>query len=217
MPQDDPLLSVNDVARLWGTGLQIVVTLVESGQLASLDRGLLVRQGEHYVPLYVSHGRRHCGAHRRGPRACSIRRAGSLSTLRSRLPSNSTRHWAHRMQSASTSTRLQPREQTDRRKSCSSHGPRSVRTSSITTPVWEPTSTLAPHEAVAARVIANAPAMPRAVSKPTPAMLVDALPLVFEDDHWRVDLPMFQRRLEWIHLLSEPPPGSSSSPASSER
>ena len=47
----DPLLSVDDVARLYGTGVQAVVDAVASGAVASLDRGFLVHHGRHDVPL----------------------------------------------------------------------------------------------------------------------------------------------------------------------
>ena len=51
MEPDDPLLSVSQVARMWGTGLDIVVELVESMTLPSLDRGELISQGQLEVPL----------------------------------------------------------------------------------------------------------------------------------------------------------------------
>ncbi len=51
MTSDDPLLSVSQIARLWGTGLEVVISLVTSDTLPSLDRGELVRQGYLDVPL----------------------------------------------------------------------------------------------------------------------------------------------------------------------
>lgn len=44
MSSDDPLLSVSQVARMWGTGLNIVVELVKSETLPALDRLLGARR-----------------------------------------------------------------------------------------------------------------------------------------------------------------------------
>jgi hypothetical protein len=49
------------------------------------------------------------------------------------------------------------------------------------------------------------------VAKATPATLVDVVPLVWEADGWRVDLPLFERRHEWSHLLTSPLPDSADS------
>ena len=51
---------------------------------------------------------------------------------------------------------------------------------------------LAPLPAVAARVFANAPKIPRAVSQPTPATLLAVLPLMWENGGWKVDLPLYE-------------------------
>jgi len=51
MAEHDELLSVNDVARLWGTGLEAVLSTISSGELPTLDRGLLIDEGRHDVPL----------------------------------------------------------------------------------------------------------------------------------------------------------------------
>ena len=48
---EDPLLSVSQVARMWGAGLDIVVELVASLTLPSLDRGDLISQEQFEVPL----------------------------------------------------------------------------------------------------------------------------------------------------------------------
>jgi hypothetical protein len=45
LPPDDPLLSVSHIARLWGTGLEAVISLVNAELLYSLDRGELIREG----------------------------------------------------------------------------------------------------------------------------------------------------------------------------
>jgi hypothetical protein len=59
--------------------------------------------------------------------------------------------------------------------------------------------------------MADAPALPRAVTKPTPATMIDVLPLVSEDDGWRVDFPLFERRDGWFHLLRSPLAGADGS------
>ncbi len=78
---------------------------------------------------------------------------------------------------------------------------------------------LAPIEAVAARIFADAPALPRALPRATPATLIDVLPLVRDGSVWRVDLALFERRqeLRLVERLTSPPPspGVSEGPPSS--
>jgi hypothetical protein len=68
---------------------------------------------------------------------------------------------------------------------------------------------LAPLPAVAARVFADAPSLPRAVDRPTPARLLAVLPLVEEDGFWKVDLVLFEDQETLASLLVQPPPGES--------
>jgi hypothetical protein len=68
---------------------------------------------------------------------------------------------------------------------------------------------LAPLAAVAARVIADAPKVPRAMSRPTPARMLTPLPLVEENGEWKADLDLMEREDTWIDYLTQPMPQSS--------
>lgn len=208
---DDKLLSVNDVARLWGTGLAAVVDAVERGDLRSLDRGLLVAERRYDVPLI------------RWSWADALRQASPGGRVVTG-PSSDDFHPA--LEPAFEFHKALDLADAARVYSLSSAESRSDRSEADLLDAWLAAAShlfddnagigttiysLEPLPAVAARVIANAPAMPRAITKPTPATLVDALPLVSEADGWRVDLALFERRHEWIHALNSSPSGSEGS------
>lgn len=225
-PLRDDLLSVNDVARLWGTGLTAVARSVDVGEVLSLDRGLLIAEGRYDVPVIR---RSWAEAPRRdSPGASRILHPPSEAAFHPAVETAFDFHKALDLDDAggvsATSTAA----------SCEGRTPDELlgQWQRVGSHLLQPDAgvgttvySLAPLDAVAARIIADAPALPRAVTKPTPATMIDALPLVLEEDSWRVDLPLFERREEWIHLLTSPPPDSeggsestgSSSPAGPKR
>lgn len=194
MSADDPLLSVSQVARMWGTGLEIVVELVESMTLPSLDRGELVSQGRLDVPL--------------------IRRSWALflsldandSSHRIVEPAaGETVHPAFRaaldfhaaldlgdveklwqLSSAASQKGRDPDGLFARWIECTEGG--LPTTSGVGSTVY----TLAPVPALAARVFADAPKVPRAIERAAPARLLAVLPLVWEGEEWKIDLPLFE-------------------------
>lgn len=214
---DDELLSVNDVARLWGTGLTAVAQSIESGQLLSLDRGLLIAEGRYDVPLI----RRSWAA------ALQQDSPGASRTLAP--PPGESFHPA--VETAFDFHKALDLGDADGVFAASSAGSRAGRSPEDLLAAWraagshlvQPNAgvgttiyTLTPVEAVVARIMADAPALPRAATKPTPATMIDVLPLVLEGDRWQVDLSLFERRSEWSHLITSPLPDSEAGPESPE-
>lgn len=213
---NDELLSVNDVARLWGTGLTAVVQSVESGQLLTLDRGLLVAEGRYDVPLI----------RRSWAEALQQEGPGASRTLDPPAGQafHPAFHTAFDFHKALQIGDAQGLFTASSGWSCAGRSPEDLLAawqavgSQLTPPnagIGTTIYSLTPLDAVAARVIADAPALPRAITKPTPATLIDVLALVSESDSWRIDLPLFERRHEWSHLLTSPLPDSGGFPESS--
>jgi hypothetical protein len=205
----DELLTVNAVARLWGTGLTAVLQTIQSGQLLSLDRGLLVAEGRFDVPLI----RRSWLETLQGPTpgASRILRPESGEQVHSAFQVAYDFHSALDLEDSPGVF------------DCCSRTSRKNRSPEQLLAAWQAAGghlhemnagigttvySLAPLDAVAVRVIAETPALPRAVTGPAPITLLDVLPLVEEDGEWRVDLPLFERRAEWYQLLTSPAPDS---------
>jgi hypothetical protein len=212
----DELLGVADVARLWGTGLAAVLRSIELGQLPTLDRGLLIAEGALDVPIirrsWVERLQQDTpGASRvvDPPAGSDFHPAAKVAyDFHGALDSGDQEGLFEVCSSRSRSGRS-PAELLDRWREVGSHLTQPG--SGIGTTIYS----LAPLAAVAARVFADTPAMPRAMRKPTPATLIDPIPLVLEGQVWRVDLQLFEQRAEWIHLLTLPLPGSEDAPGSS--
>lgn len=208
---DDPLLSVHDLARLWGTGVTAVVQAVESGRVPSLDRGVLVAEGRYDVPLI----------RRSWAEALQEESPGALRRLDP--PEGEAVHPAVRVAFEFHSALGE--DDADRLFAASSSKSRGGRSPGELLAAWKAVGShllredagvgtaiysLAPIEAVAARIFADAPKLPRALPRATPATLIDLLPLVRDEALWRVDLALFERRqeLELTELLTSPPPSS---------
>jgi len=217
MTEEDPLLSVRQVARYFGSGIRTVTDLIQRGALPSLDAGSLVAKGELDVPLVrlswaESLQRDSAGAGRRIPDppegvhpavevaldfhtalfeedADAVERLSSGTSRQGMSPQELLRVWADELDLV-----LQHPN------------------SGIGTAVY----CLRPLEAVAARVFEDAPPVPRAFERPTPAMMLVALPLVQEQGEWKVDLPLFRKRDEWVHYLLEPLPQEDDDTSSSD-
>ena len=204
MAVTDPLLSLAQVARLYGTGLKVVVELVTTGKMPSLDEGRLVSAGKLDVPVIrrswaTALQRSSSGASRRVDRPDS----GVHPAVRTALAFHTAMDTAddavvEQLSSRASREGLSPSDLFDRW--WDEIGWVLSEPSGIATGVYS----LAPYDAVCVRVIADPPDLPRAVDRPTPTMMLVALPLVQEDGEWRVDLPLFQTRQDWVPLLSEP-------------
>jgi hypothetical protein len=213
MAGDDPLLSVSQIARIWGTGLEAVISLVDSGALPSLDRGELIRQGQLEVPLIReswaefmrmdSPGAERILAPPDGENLHpAVRRALALHAALEE--GDSAFLWAL---SSLASRKGHSPESLLARWSELNHGgyPEG---SGVGTTIYS----LAPLPAVGARVFANAPKSPRTIDKPTPATLLAVLPFVWEND-WVVDLPIYSGEATDLFLpalLTTPPPEGAS-------
>jgi hypothetical protein len=206
---DDPLLSVAQIARLWGTGLEAVTSLVISGALPSLDRGELIRRGELEIPLIRESWAEFMRIDSPGAERILAPPAGSkvhpaarrALALHAALESGDADSlWAL---SSQASHKGHNPESLLARWSEINHGgyPEG---SGVGTTIYS----LAPLPAVGARVFANAPKSPRTIDKPTPATLLAVLPFVWENE-WVVDLPIYSGEgtdLFLPALLTTPPP-----------
>ena len=209
MNDDDPLLSVSQVARMWGTGLNIVVELVQSQTLPSLDRGELIAQGQLDVPLI------------RRSWAEFLNLDGGSAHRIIEPPEGESVHPAFNVALGVHAALDEGEEETlFRLSSQRSHQDRDAAslyarwieltqggfpaTSGVASTIYS----LAPLPAVAARVFADAPKVPRAIEGPAPALLLAVLPLVDEKGEWKVDLPMFEGPAFLPDVLVSPLPGS---------
>jgi hypothetical protein len=202
---DDPLLSVVQVARIYGTGIRAVVSLVERRKLPSLDEGRLVARGRLDVPLI----RRSWATALQRDSPGASRRVDTVGEMHPAVDAALDFHDALHALDAERTWLLSSRA------TRGEAGPEDVleawrrelgsvleEPSGIGTAVYS----LAPLPAVAARVFADPPAVPRAVSRPTPAFMLTALPLVEEEDGWKVDLALYRDRESWVQSLEEPLP-----------
>jgi hypothetical protein len=204
---EDPLLSVNDVARLWGTGLTIVVDSIQLGDLPSLDRGLIVAEGRYDVPLI----RRSWADALREPPA-GAERAVDAPEGEAFHPGAMIAYEFHKALDLRNAQRVYVLSSAESRSGRTAdelldewYSPHLFeRNAGVGTTLWS----LEPFPAVAARVFAEAPAMARALTDWTRAGFLDALPLIAESDAWRLDLPLYRRKAEWTHLLDSPLPGA---------
>jgi len=211
MEADDPLLSVAQVARMWGTGLDIVVELVASLTLPSLDRGELISQGEFEVPLI------------RRSWAEFLRLDGDASARIIEPPQGERVHPAFTVAldvhsaldegDASALYRLSSRASRKGRDPDALYA-RWIEYTQGGFPtdsgVGSTIYTLAPLPALAARVFADAPKVPRALTRSAPARLLAVLPMVEEEGEWKVDLPLFEGPAFLPEVLTSPMPDETS-------
>lgn len=208
MRNDDPLLSVTQVARMWGTGVNVVVGLVESMTLPSLDRGELITQGRLDVPLIRRSWAKFLNldgssAHRviEPPEGESVHPAFyTAAEVHSALDEGDAEA-LYRLSSQASCLDRKPAHLYARWIECTEGG--LPTTSGVGSTIYS----LAPLRAVGARVFADAPKVPRAVDGPVPGLLLAVLPLVEEEGQWKVDLPMFEGPAFLPDVLVSPLPG----------
>jgi hypothetical protein len=207
---EDPLLSANAVARLYGTGICIVTDLVAEGKLPTLDQGGLIAAGHLDVPLIRASWAR--ALQRASPGAARIVRPPSGELLHPAVLAAANFHEALQVRdaaiayehsSAASRRGRSPRELLDRWLELLGQPPED---SGIGSVIYS----LAPLPALGARVFAEAPKLPRAVEGPTPASALAVLPVIEENRSWRVDLGLFEEHAgELLELLNQPPPDDS--------
>jgi hypothetical protein len=208
MNSDDPLLSVSQVARMWGTGLDIVVELVASSTLPSLDRGELIAEGRLDVPLI----RRSWAQFLTLDSASSAHRLLAPPSGKSVHPAFAVAldfHSALDEGDAVTLFRVSSKASREGRDAQALRARWIEYTEGgfpTTSGVGSTIYTLAPLPAVAARVFADAPKVPRAVDRAAPARLIAVLPLIEEDGDWKVDLPLFEGPAFLPEVLVSPLP-----------
>jgi hypothetical protein len=208
----DPLLSVSDVARLWGTGIGTVIELIEGRGLAALDDGELIRAGHIDVPVI------------RLSWAQSLKLDSHASERLLAPEGGQIAHPAF-FAAADFHSALDQKDadavyaSSSRKTRCSRTPPEVLASWLEVTSGGFPTTSgigssiysLAPLSAVAAQVCADAPKVPRALGAHAPLTLLAILPLVSEDDAWRVDLPLFEGPAYLPEVLSSPLPDDESS------
>lgn len=207
---EDPLLSANAVARLYGTGIGIVTDLVARGDLLTLDEGRLIAAGQLDVPLIRASWAK--ALQRASPGAARVVRPPSGDLLHSAVLAAADFHealqvgdavTAYERSSAASRSGRSPRELLDRWIELLGQPPKD---SGIGSVVYS----LAPLPALGARVFAEAPKLPRTVEKPTPASALAVIPLIEENRSWRVDLGLFEEHGgELVELLNQPLPEDS--------
>lgn len=202
---DDPLLSIAQVARLYGTGIGTVVDLVSRGRLCTLDGGRLAQRGRLDVPVV----RKSWATAIQHDSPGASRRINSNDLVHPAVGTALDFHTAVDDSNAPDVFLLSSRES---REGMSAEDLLEAWRGELAAVLAEPSGvgtaiySLAPLPAVAARVFANPPSIPRVFDRATPATLLAALPLVYEGGDWKVDLPLFRSRHDWMHLLSEPLP-----------
>jgi hypothetical protein len=205
MAQDDPLLSASQVARTWGTGLDIVVSLVEGEALPSLDRGDLIRKGHLDIPLirrswaeFLRDDYEATGRVLPPPRGATVHPAFNTAFAVHAALAEGDAETLYDLSSLASRNERDAQTLLARWNELNDGG--YPDNSGVGSNIYS----LHPLPAVAARVLADAPPVPRAVVKPTPATLLAVLPLVSEDGDWKVDLPLYEGPVWLPELLSTP-------------
>jgi hypothetical protein len=201
---DDPLLSIDDIARLWQTDSATIASLVEDGTIPALDGGAMVRRGRYDVPLtrlsWAEATRVNSpGASRRidDDAGEGIHPAASIAyalhiALQDR---DATAVWEL---SSRSSHELcgEPQPLLNGWRQALGTNALSSETS-MTSGVYR----LDPHPGVGVRLIAVSPPVPQIIVKPTPMPMAGLIPLVREEEGWRADLPLARLDVNWSELL----------------
>lgn len=216
MGEADPLLSAAGVSRLYGTGISTVTELVAESKLPTLDDGALIAAGRLDIPLIRTSWAR--ALQRPSPGAERIIDPPSGALVHPAIEAAADFHEA--LQIGDSAVAYDRSSRASRRGR--SPGELLARWMEIFGEVPEDSGissvaySLVPLPALAARVMAEAPLLPRVVNRPTPARMLAVLPMVLENGAWRVDLPLFEGSENLIELLAQPLPPDAASASSEE-
>jgi hypothetical protein len=204
---DDRLMSVAQVARHYGVGVATIAKLVGSGTICSLDRGRLIGQGQFDVPLIRLSWAEAIrvdspGASRRiDPDSEALRGAVQTAVDFHAAVDESDAEAMFRLSSAAT------RASGGEADTVAARWREAVgNVMNSGTGVATGAYSLAPLQAIAMRVVYDAPAIPTVYTKPTPLFAATLLPLVPEDGEWRVDFDLWQQQEMMQSLLGQPLP-----------
>jgi len=204
---DDQLLSVIQIARRFGTGINTIVTLVQAGTLPSLDRGRLIAQKRFDVPLIRPSWVESLqfdvpGKHRRISSASKeVRNAIQAAIDFHYAVSTNDVEAMFRLSSAATVA--------------SADGPQELAARwraglgemmNPSTGIATETFSLAPLDALVLWVVYDAPGVPTVSATQKPMVIATFLPLVRESDSWKVDLGLWSDQESLKLLLSQPLP-----------
>lgn len=192
---------------MWGTGLNIVVELVKSETLPALDRGELITEGRFDVPLirrsWAEFLHLDGSAHRviKPPEGEEVHPALNTALEVHAALDEGDAETLYQFSSDASREKQDAASLYARWMECTNEG--FPPTSGVGSTIYS----LAPLDAVAARVFADAPKVPRAVTRPAPALLIAVLPMVEEEGKWKIDLPMFEGPAFLPDVLVSPLPG----------
>jgi hypothetical protein len=209
MESEDPLLSISQVARLYGTGLETVIDLVRNRLLPSLDDGRLIEEGRLDVPIIRKSWATSLQSPSEGADRIIHPEAGQEVHPAARVAldfhaalDERDSGTVYELSTPASQERFDPKGLLDRWFEINEGG--YPTDSGVGSAIYS----LAPLPAVAARVFAQAPKVPRIVEAPTPASLIAVLPLQLEGDNWRVDLQLYEGPVFLPRVLAEPMPSS---------
>lgn len=203
---DDPLVSIDDLAREWQVTSATVAPLVASGRMRSLDGGRIVREGQLDVPCV-----RRSWAEALRVNSPGAERRIDLSFADGVHPAFAVAYeFYNAVVYGDADVVLQLSSAESR-----SLGPQALVAAwrehlgdalddgiSITSGVYR----LDPYPGVGVRLIREAPPIAVVVDKPTPVWPAGLIPLKEEPDGWRVDLETARLDVDWTQLTQTPLP-----------
>jgi hypothetical protein len=203
---NDPLVSIDDLAREWQVTSATVAPLVASGRMLSLDGGRIVREGRLDVPCV----RRSWAEALRVDSPGAARRIDLSFTDRVH-PAFAVAYQFYNAVVDGDADVVLSLSSTESR----SLGPQALLVAwrehlgdalddgvSITSGVYR----LDPYPAVGVRLIREAPPIAVVVDKATPVWPAGLIPLKEEADGWRADLETARLDVDWTQLTQTPLP-----------
>ena len=196
----NPLLTISDVARRMGMSEKSAARLISSGVIRSLDRGLLAQSGRYDVPVVreswlhdVEEELDERGTSRIDPHAQGFHPAVQIVLAFLDALKQRDADAAHALSSARTRA-LYPERRNLLRDWRSQIGRSVLGKAAVATAAYP----LPIDQAVAVRLMGDPLPFTIKVVKPAVFMAVAVLPLIPEEESWRLDLPLYQRRAEWL-------------------
>lgn len=216
MSNEDPLMSVVQVARHFGVGNKTIATFVEQGLLPTLDRGRLVGEGRFDVPVIRLSWAEELAANTTpSPRLLdagsdAVRLAVRVAIDFHGAVSDGDSLTIFELSSGQTRASAGGTVEAVAARWQQAVGSMMNPTTGVATGVFS----LAPVAAVVLRVAHDAPAVPRLVNGPAPMLVATYLPLVPEAETWRVDYALWEQQAAIGAVLAQPVPTGPPTPGS---
>lgn len=203
----DPLLSIEQIARVWKVDTSIVTELVDDGSLPTLDGGASAQHGRLDVPcarLSWAEGLRvdSPGAVRRinDPHSGFMHAAASIAAElhRALAVENIDEVWELSTQESRAEGGSRAGLWARWRAALPDGFGDDV---AITTGVYQ----LLPHPGVGVRLVHSIAPVPHSHDRATPIPSAGLIPMIREDGAWRAHLPLAELDVEWFSLLRTAP------------